>query len=215
MTSRFNSELSEIPNHLIQEIRQGNCVAFIGAGFSAPAVPDWDTLLSRIAQSTEIEDGTRDRVARLLIQERTSLRGVFDREAAAQMLQERLGASFGPVLNEVMRQTTESGITAVEERKRLLYQIPFQSILTTNFDHILTGTVGSPEVYRESLRKVKEPWFNLFSWSSGNRLSEVVKLHGDIDLITERSDPEVVLTRTDYRKLLFEDSRYSNFHRAL
>ena len=78
MTSRFDSELSEIPNHLIQEIRQGNCVAFIGAGFSAPAVPDWDTLLSRIAQSTEIEDGTRDRVARLLIQERTSLRGVFD-----------------------------------------------------------------------------------------------------------------------------------------
>ena len=138
MTSRFDSELSEIPNHLIQEIRQGNCVAFIGAGFSAPAVPDWDTLLSRIAQSTEIEDATRERVAKLLTQERTSLRGVFDREAAAQMLQERLGASFGPVLNEVMRQTTESGITAVEERKRLLYQIPFQSILTTNFDHILT-----------------------------------------------------------------------------
>ena len=46
-------------------------------------------------------------------------------------------------------------------------------------------------------------------------MSEVVKLHGDIDLITERSDPEVVLTRTDYRKLLFEDSRYSNFLRAL
>jgi len=215
MTNPIDSAFSEIPNHLIREIRQGNCVAFIGAGFSAPAVPDWDTLLSRISQSTEIEDATRERVAKLLTQERTSLRGVFDREAAAQMLQERLGASFGPVLNEVMRQTTESGITAVEERKRLLYQIPFQSILTTNFDHILTGTVGSPEVYRESLRKVKEPWFNLFSWSSGNRLSEVVKLHGDIDLITERSDPEVVLTRTDYRKLLFEDSRYSNFLRAL
>jgi len=113
------------------------------------------------------------------------------------------------------RQIAESGITAVEERKRLLYQIPFQSILTTNFDHILTGTIGSPEVYRESLRKVKEPWFNLFSWNSGNRLSEVVKLHGDIDLITRRADPEVVLKRTDYRKLLFEDSKYPNFLRAL
>ncbi|SVE04273.1 uncharacterized protein METZ01_LOCUS457127, partial [marine metagenome] len=72
MTSRLDSELSEIPDHLIREIRQGKCVAFVGAGFSAPAVPDWDTLLPRISQSTEIEDVTRDRVARLLIQERTS-----------------------------------------------------------------------------------------------------------------------------------------------
>lgn len=204
-----------IPRHLIEEIRQGNCVAFVGAGFSAPAVPDWDTLLSRIAQSPQINDLTRERITGLLGHEKTSLRGVFDREAAAQILRESLGGGFGSVLNDVIRQTSASGIDAVESRKDLLFEIPFQSILTTNFDHMLSGTTGNPDVYRESLRKVKEPWFNLFSWTTGGRLSEVVKLHGDIESTSENPDPEVVLTRTDYRKLLFEDSRYSNFLRAL
>jgi hypothetical protein len=204
-----------VPRHLIEEIRQGNCVAFVGAGFSAPAVPDWDTLLYRISRSPQINDLTRERISGLLGHEKASLRGVFDREAAAQILRESLGGEFGLVLNEVIRQTSASGIDAVESRKGLLFEIPFQSILTTNFDHMLNGTTGNPDVYRESLRKVKEPWFSLFSWTTGGRLSEVIKLHGDIEQTSERSDPEVILTRTDYRKLLFEDSRYSNFLRAL
>ena len=54
----------------------------------------------------------------------------------------------------------------------------------------------------------------MFSWDTGERVSEVIKLHGDIDSIDEES-PGVVLTRTDYRKLLFEDSRYSNFLKAM
>ena len=204
-----------IPERLIEEIRQGNCVAFVGAGFSAPAVPDWDTLLSRISQSPQITDLTRERISGLLSHEKASLRGIFDREAAAQILRESLGSGFGSVLNDVIRQTTDRGIDAVESRKDLLFEIPFQSILTTNFDHMLNGTTGNPDVYRESLRKVKEPWFNLFSWTTGIRLSEVVKLHGDIGSTPDRPYPDVVLTRTDYRRLLFEDSRYSNFLRAL
>ena len=158
-----------IPKRLIEEIRQGNCVAFVGAGFSAPAVPDWDTLLSRISQSPQITDLTRERISGLLSHEKASLRGIFDREAAAQILRESLGSGFGSVLNDVIRQTTDRGIDAVESRKDLLFEIPFQSILTTNFDHMLNGTTGNPDVYRESLRKVKEPWFNLFSWTTGIR----------------------------------------------
>jgi len=210
-----DSFVRDIPRHLIREIQGGNCVAFVGAGFSAPAVPDWDTLLYRISQSPHIDEQTRDRISRLLSHEKASMRGIFDREAAAQILRENLGSEFGSVLNDVIRQTTASGIDAVESRKALLFGIPFQSILTTNFDHTLQGTTGNPDVYRESLRKVKEPWFNLFSWNTGDRLSEVIKLHGDIEPSSEESGSEVVLSRTDYRKLLFEDSRYSNFLRAL
>ena len=158
-----------IPRHLLDEIRQGNCVAFVGAGFSAPAVPDWDTLLYRISRSPQVNDLTRERISGLLSHEKASLRGVFDREAAAQILRESLAGEFGSVLNGVIRKASASGIDSVESRKELLFEIPFQSILTTNFDHMLNGTTGNPDVYRESLRKVKEPWFNLFSWTTGGR----------------------------------------------
>jgi hypothetical protein len=37
-----------VPDHLIEEILRGNCVAFVGAGFSAAAdLPGWGTLLER------------------------------------------------------------------------------------------------------------------------------------------------------------------------
>jgi len=37
-----------IPEHLSWEIRQGNCVAFIGAGFSAAAAPHGDLNLRSV-----------------------------------------------------------------------------------------------------------------------------------------------------------------------
>ena len=72
----------QIPDTLVKEIRSGNCVAFVGAGFSAPAVPPWDDLLKRICEEGPVCESTRKRVTDLLEQSnRESQRGVFDREA--------------------------------------------------------------------------------------------------------------------------------------
>ena len=217
MTMNF----ARVPEQLKSEILRGNCVAFVGAGFSAPAVPDWDTLLTQMAANGNVPFNIRERITRLLSFDQGSLRGVFDREAAAQILRETLGEKFVDVLSGIIRRQDKSGMKLMEERKRLLYEIPFQSILTTNFDHILPGMAGNPDTYRESLRKSREPWFNLFSWDTsgspnGNqRKSDVVKLHGDIDKIGSVENGEIILSRTDYRRLLFEDSRYTNFLKAL
>ena len=58
----------DIDPHLIEEIRSGNCVAFVGAGFAAPAVPNWDDLLRRISDKDGVPEETKKRVDSLLIQ---------------------------------------------------------------------------------------------------------------------------------------------------
>ena len=210
--------MRNIPDHLINEILVGNCVAFVGAGFSAPAVPNWDALLSDIAADSKVSASTEEQVKKLLEHDRLSSRGTFDREAAAQILQDDLGKEdFGSVLERVITEgTTKKGLKIVENRIRLLLQIPFQSILTTNFDYLLQGQIGSDDVYRDILRKTRNPWFNIFSWDKQDvRRADIVKLHGQIgkEGLSDRSD--VVLTRTEYRELLFEGSRYSNFLRGI
>ena len=209
--------MRDIPLHLIEEILQGNCVAFVGAGFSAPAVPNWDDLLSGIAADSKVSACTEERVKKLLKHDRMSGRGTFDREAAAQILQDELGKEeFGSVLKKVATPTPNADTTKVTRRTDLLLQIPFQSILTTNFDHFLVGQIGSDDVYRDILRKKREPWFNIVSWDKQNvRRDDIVNLHGQISKESQSDGSDVVLTRTEYRELLFEGSRYSNFLRGI
>ena len=210
--------MRNIPDHLINEILVGNCVAFVGAGFSAPAVPNWDALLSDIAADSKVSASTEEQVKKLLEHDRLSSRGTFDREAAAQILQDDLGKEdFGSVLERVITEgTTKKGLKIVENRIRLLLQIPFQSILTTNFDYLLQGQIGSDDVYRDILRKTRDPWFNIFSWDKQDvRRADIVKLHGQIGKEAQSDRSDVVLTRTEYRELLFEGSRYSNFLRGI
>ena len=209
--------MRDIPPHLIEEILQGNCVAFVGAGFSAPAVPNWDDLLSGIAADSKVSACTEERVKKLLEHPRLSGRGTFDREAAAQILQDELGKEeFGSVLKKVAKPTPNADIAKVTCRTDLLLQIPFQSILTTNFDHFLVGQIGNDDVYRDILRKKREPWFNIFSWDEQDiRRADIVNLHGQIRKEGQSDGSDVVLTRTEYRELLFEGSRYSNFLRGI
>lgn len=44
-----SAPLEPIPEDLVQSILRGNCVAFVGAGFSVPAkLPSWSDLLKHV-----------------------------------------------------------------------------------------------------------------------------------------------------------------------
>jgi hypothetical protein len=44
----------DIPEHLLNEIKSGRCIAFVGAGFSIPAgLPTWTQLLERVLDAEE------------------------------------------------------------------------------------------------------------------------------------------------------------------
>src|SRR5690349_10288360 len=121
-----------IPAHLRDQIEAGRCIAFVGAGFSAPAVPSWKALLQGLAERAELGEGDRDWVAQLVAHGSSR-----DLEAAAQILQVAMGAAFHPALADVLR--SHGREDAIAERRRLLTSIPFDAILTTNFDPFLVG----------------------------------------------------------------------------
>eukprot|EP00743_Colponemidia_sp_Colp-15_P010993 GILK01012196.1.p1 GENE.GILK01012196.1~~GILK01012196.1.p1 ORF type:complete len:880 (+),score=135.42 GILK01012196.1:82-2640(+) len=133
----FVTSLSEIPPHLIEEIKSGNCIAFVGAGFSAAAgFPTWATLIHRLnrkAFETDYLDvSTYEHVVELL-----SSPAAFWLDQAAQILEDALGRKiFAEMLAEEF--VPEDPLpAAMTERIRLLKSIPFRAILTTNFDGLL------------------------------------------------------------------------------
>lgn len=199
--------MTELPEHLVAEIVAGNCVAFVGAGFSAAGVPTWAELLSSIAAGDDVPERVQARVARLLEEPRTAL----DYEAAAQELRDALGRGvFDRRVAE--RVGRPSGGSAMENRLRLLRGIPFRAILTTNFDGYLPGVVPSRDAYLGVLRPESHRWWETRFWEDDASGPQVVKLHGDA-----AADPprDVVITRRDYRQLLYQDSAYTTFLRSV
>jgi len=212
----------EIPQFLLEAIKEGTCVAFVGAGFVAPALPDWDRLLHSIAEDDRIRENAElsKQIHGLLKGANDPRRGVFDREAVAQILEDALKDRFGEVVQTALDADEPKGLEMVNKRISTLYEIPFQAVLTTNFDKMLPGEPGNAESYHKALRGKRQGWFDpsFVAWDSKARkkpsLTPTIKLHGQLAK-DGRPSTSLVLSRSSYRRLLFEDSGYSNFLRSI
>ena len=168
-------------------------MAFVGAGFSAAAnLPGWGDVLTKIARSARVSKGlvqlVRDRIA-----QRTS-HALYE---AAQVLEDQIGRpSFLQQLEELLGEPSLKGQMA--RRVDLLRGIPFRSILTTNFDGILSGSTPSHDAYRAALRPERFHWWDEHYWDpEGGAFT--LKLHGDVAQVGDSED-SIVLTRRDYRR---------------
>jgi hypothetical protein len=204
-----------IPQSLIDEIKSGNCIAFVGAGFSAPALPTWDKLIRTLNEHEIVSADTRTAVTNLLDSESNPSSELFDKEAAAQLLEDELSTSLPQALKKALQPRSDVGDKRVLNRKNLLGQIPFQAILTTNFDDYLQSTSFSSNKYSEVLNPTERRWVDSVAWESqgGESTVPIVKLHGQLS--TDDLENDVVLSRSGYRKLLFERPDYANFLKAL
>ncbi|MFV8755374.1 SIR2 family NAD-dependent protein deacylase [Nannocystaceae bacterium ST9] len=194
------------PEHLAGEIAAGNCVAFVGAGFSAAAkLPDWTTLLRRLAIKA-------DRVAEV---ERalTEHEGSEGRYLAAQLLEDKL--ERGGLIDCLRAELVGERGPTMERRLALLRRIPFRAILTTNFDGLLAGKVAGEDSYVDALRPESHRWWEEQFWRDDESRRpggpQVLELHGNLG--GERDD--VVLTRRDYRRRLYQDAGYQAFLRSV
>lgn len=198
--------MPQVPHHLVREVLAGNCVAFLGAGFSAAArLPAWDKLLTAMS-SHGVAPKTQAHVAALV---RTGSAHALDE--AAQVLEEAIGRIGFVARIRQLLETPDLNET-MARRLEWLRGIPFRAVLTTNFDPVLKGELPSPPAYRQVLRPQPfSPWEEAF-WNDGQG-AFVMKLHGAIEL----SEPEkqVVLTRRDYRHRLYEDHAYATFLRSV
>jgi hypothetical protein len=199
--------MPEVPDALIQAIRTGRCVAFVGAGFVQPALPSWPALLAKLAKS--IEDTPEHRgIQRWLRQKSLSSR---DYEGIAECIQRALGDRFATELNAALTISPQQ-----QPRKRLefLDEVPFHAVLTTNFDNLMKGDLPGPSTYARVLTAPRHSWWNGYYWDGdeSQRRCPCVKLHGTID---DDGAHHLVFTTREYRKRLHKDNSYRAFLRTL
>lgn len=196
-----------IPKGLIDAINAGECVAFVGAGFSAAGkLPQWPELLTRIAGDRMLNGKAE---LRSYVLSRIKEGSAHALDEAAQLLQDSLGTRH--FLDCLNKQLADRPINAAM-RKRLQYLrgIPFRAILTLNFDDFLVGMTPSEAAYRAVLRPQAYRWWDSLFWQREPRGPMVVKLHGDLS-----KPATIVFTRRGYRKRLYSNPAYMSFLRSV
>lgn len=192
----------EAKANLAEEIRAGRCVAFIGAGFSAPLCRDWDGLLRAVAE--EASPGIAALVPELVKQN--------EHEVAAQLLEDDFAAErlFEIVRNKTRRHNpAPADLAKMTRRQELLAGIPFSAVLTTNFDDLLRGHVLDRQTYAMLLRGADRRWLENRFWHR-DLGTPVLKLHGDL-----RGNKGITLSRRGYRARLYAEPGYLNTLRTV
>jgi len=148
-----NSKL-EVPEHLRTSIKEGNCVAFVGAGFSGAArLPGWGALLTAILERGKNEELLTSQIVKdieKLIEQATA--SSFDR--AAQIMEDKCGGRMVAEVVKDMLAPPGDIPESMKERLRLIHSIPFSAILTTNFDSFLPGVPAASPSSKTVMRKI-------------------------------------------------------------
>jgi hypothetical protein len=209
-----------IDPRLLASIHDGNCVAFVGAGFSAAAgLPPWKDLIRAIADALPPGSGGEEQeLVRSLIDDRR-VRSSRELEMAAQLLFDALG---GDLFRRRLAAALERDPLPEPMKLRLkhLRGIPFRAIVTTNFDPLLPGMAPRADAYRRLLRSRRaSPWRETLARvaldieagaAASDTDSLVVQLHGRLD-----DAASLVLTRAQYRRRLYADPAYLTVLRSL
>lgn len=188
----------EIPEPLLKSLRSGTTVPFIGAGVSRaanPLLPSWQLLVESLIENCRKDKKLSPAVRREL----DSLMSAGDLEEAAERSRSLLPPStYSSLLESAFGSTAD---TRDLRFHREILKIRTDLVVTTNYDRLLKhsyaiGLRRSPEVIRHDqaqigLRRLRR--------SEIGKGPLIVKLHGDIAV------PEsIVLTRSDYSRLLFD-----------
>jgi hypothetical protein len=169
--------MTEIPQPLLDDIAQGKCLPFVGAGFSLNAslpegetMPDWPGLAKILASATGSTSNKNGPNVALEYERR-----------------------FGRVqLIETIRHALKTDIIEPGKAHRAFVQLPFDTIYTTNFDLLLEDSCGAVrKPYRSLAGELQIPFHG------GPLTLNNVKKHGDL-----RHEEHIIATREDYDKFL-------------
>ncbi|MBU7043936.1 MAG: HEAT repeat domain-containing protein [Theionarchaea archaeon] len=161
----------DIPIELQEVLKRGECVLFVGAGASE-GLPQWKSLMKPLAKDLEIDPN----VSPLLIAE------YYENEFGRPQLEDKI---YDQLKKDV----------SLTDVHKIIPQLPFKAIITTNFDHQLEKALKGTE-YNKIVDGRKAPDIK------ENQLA-LIKMHGDM-----KENGTMILTRTDY-----ED--YPETHRAM
>lgn len=189
------------PAALLEYLAEGRCVLFVGAGLSAwSGMPSWYALLEILCQELT-EDEPEGREAREL----GRLRDEGGYLQVAEYCRDGLGAYR---FHEILRNTLQPDSDEVPAPHRLLVDLPFAGIVTTNYDALLENS------FAQMGRTVPRVLTHEDRSSLGSLLFErrpfVLKAHGDLDRVET-----LVLTARDYREVIHANPAFAEVFSAI
>ena len=162
MTSYVKSALFatsfDVPPGLIDEINKRNCIAFVGSGFTAPLIGDWNKLLKMLLEDArnEVNDvnsknpegaAERDAQFNFLLEKADKLRGASSAEYDyfAQEIEDLVGEQrFQHLIQGRCKLDDSMQISnLMKSRMEALSKIPFKAIITTNYNNCFVGKVAT------------------------------------------------------------------------
>lgn len=164
---------TDVPQPLLDDIAEGRCLPFIGAGFSVNAIlpkhlkmPTWAKLTAILAKTAKV-------------------RSDLDSLKVASEYERK----FGRVqLIEAIRKALHTDQSKSGEAHRALVNLPFDTVYTTNFDLLLEDACSvTHKPYRSLVGELQMPFHG------GPFTSTIIKMHGDLG-----HEEYMIVTREDY-----------------
>lgn len=215
----MNNQIPEPPSELIDSLKTERACAVVGSGLScAGGAPSWGEFLTGLAANAAaarptsvtdlhaalefIESGHCLKAADIL---REVLGPAFKHEASVELgrfrnmrvrpADERLGAKYAPELFDGALDDFRPRKIAPTLSHRILTQLPFRAIITTNYDDLLRLS-NSP---RYDDRIIAYDYPRLASYTARSTTPFILHLHGRV-----RDHFGMVLSRSDYTSLYHE-----------
>jgi hypothetical protein len=190
------------PLALVREIREGRCILFAGAGASRDAkLPSWEDFLRGMIETAQDAGVATSRD----LEELDNLIKSGQLSVVAAFCRDELGAfEFAQYVRDRLAAPDRPSAT-----HRLLAEIPFRAAMTTNFDSLIERAHANSEVLLPAdMLRLGAPGAASLLEMPG--VFPVMKLHG-----TARAGDSIVLTRADFRRILFDSPDYREFLRRV
>lgn len=213
-----------IPESLKLRMRNRRCVAFVGAGFSAPCMPDWGGLLRQLYSAAVKHEAFESRSADWKDWE--SAIGEKQFQLAASLMYHYLGAEedrrwlsqqikrlFGTHL--IKGHPNEQ---TMRKRMDLMTKIPWLGIVTTNFDVLIRAGFDNAgqrySAFVQGFQASDEPWNGLLLGGIHDLQCEpeipwILHLHGTVEA------EGITLSAEQFEDLYVHDRRVESFVGAL
>jgi hypothetical protein len=196
-------DLANMPR-LVEAVRTGNLVPFVGAGISRQAktsdphaFPAWPELINEMA-------GRALFLGRITADEKEEIKELVCRGKhlmAAQHLKEKMGGEY----TQVIRDRFDPIDAEPGAIHKALFSLRAPLIVTTNYDCLLEDSYAknfSGRVRAVTFKQASEVIFFLQRSEQYNK-PLVFKIHGTVE-----SPEEIVLAERDYRALIYREPGY-------
>lgn len=191
-------EISQIPEELLEYLKNKNCSLFVGAGLSiSSGFPTWPKMLEELIK-----------VMGTLPYDTSSQKADYEKMLTDSnkylMIAEDLKSLLGKKFNEYLEKRFADPSLKPNHNHQFITEIDFQFIITTNYDKLLEKAYAYPkQLFPAVLTNTMSRDIAYKIW---NKEFFIVKAHGDVNI---RKD-EIIMTEKDYRDIMFKNPGFQS-----